>query len=532
MKQLCGVFDLQTGQYEDMSNGICKYTDDVCEVYVCGNVQADRTDITGKLLWDTYKKWGNRLTEHISGLYILVLYDKNSHTLHIFHDRTTSPLTLYYTSNGTHVYLSTTLKWLLRKSDVERRFNDAVLEEFLVNGFIYGKETLIEKVYKLSAFKGLMIQTGEVQEFPVQYAQHHVQKGEALGRWETVLEESICKSFADKEEISIPLSSGYDSNYIAYIVSRNAKRPINAFSVGGKFGKNEVPVVEENAAEYSDVHLSTALTDEDSLSNFPDIVWRLEGAVYEVGIFLQYELAKLVHKNGKNLLICGECADQVMNQNYLRDDRIHITQKSEEPIYFEFSEYPYIFGSFLILKKNGLLSNSFGIDTEYPYLDDEFVSIAHSLREINKKDKRIHVAICQENLPDSVLKNIAKTGGATDFHSLFATNEEVERFIANIEGTEFFKRHSAEIKKHSYIEQEKQTGIKLIKTKIRNFVLDTLHINAAERKQTAYFLDEIRIKEYMCCAYLMLFDKLFISGEYDDQLDCEGINISLRDMMK
>ena len=35
----------------------------------------------------------------------------------------------------------------------------------------------------------------------------------------------------------------------------------------------------------------------------------------------------------------------------------------------------------------------------------------------------------------------------------------------------------------------------------------------------------------MCCAYLMLFDKLFISGEYDDKLDCEGIDVSLTELM-
>lgn len=532
MKQLCGTFDLRTGQYNDHSAGIYRYTDEVCEVYVCGKVQVDHVNMDGKLLWDAYKEWGNHLTEHISGLYILIVYDKVTCTLQVFHDRTTSPLTLYYTSNGSHVYLATSLKWLLRESDLDRKFNDTVLEEFLVNGYIYGNKTLIEKVFKLSAFTSILLQTGELQTLPVKYAETNIPKGEALSQWETVLAKSISQSFANREEINIPLSSGYDSNYIAYVASETANWPINAFSVGGKLGKNELPVVEENVSAYNNMRLRTALTDEHSLTNLPDIVWRLEGAVYEVGIFLQYELARLVHENGKTSLICGECADQVMNQYYLSDERIFVSQKENTPTYYEFSEYPYIFGSFLILKKNGLLSNSFGIDTEYPYLNDEFVAIAHSLREISKKDKRVHIVICQERLPAAVLKNIAKTGGATDFHSLFATKEEMEQFIEKVENTEFFKRYVTALKKHSYIEQEKQTGIKLIKTKIRNAVLNALHINVAERKQTAYYLEEIRLKECMCCAYLMLFDKLFISGEYDAAFSCDGIDISLHDLIK
>lgn len=532
MKQLCGVFDLQTGRYDDMSSGIHKYTNDECEVYVCGKAQVDQANTDGKLLWDAYKEWENHLTEHISGLYILIVYDKLNRTFRAFHDRATSPLTLYYTSNGNHVYLSTSLKWLLRESGIDRKFNDAVLEEFLVNGYIYGKETLIEKVYKLSAFTSILLQEDELREIPIKYAETNIPTGEALSRWEPALEKTICQSFFNKDEINIPLSSGYDSNYIAHVASETSNRPINAFSVGGKLGKNELPFVKENVSAYRDMHLSTALTDEYSLTNLPDIVWRLEGAVYEVGIFLQYELARLVHKSGKSSLICGECADQVMNQYYLAEDRIAVPQKADAPVYYEFSEYPYIFGSFLILKKNGLLSNSFGIDTEYPYLDDEFVAIANSLSGINKKDKRVHIAICQERLPAAVLKNIAKTGGATDFHSLFATKEEMERFIEKVERTAFFKRYVTTIKRHSYIEQETQTGIKLMKTKIRNAILDALHINNAERKQTAYYLEEIRLKECMCCAYLVLFDKLFISGEYDDKLDCDGIAISLDDLMK
>lgn len=532
MKQLCGVFDLTTGQYDDMSIGIYRYTDDVCEVYVCGKAQVGQTGMDGRLLWDVYKEWGSHLTEHISGLYILIVYDKVTRTLQVFHDRTTSPLTLYYASNGTRVYLGTSLKWLLRESGIDRKFNDTVLEDFLVNGYIYGKETLIEKVYKLSAFTSLFLQAGELRELPIKYAETAIPKGEALSQWESVLESTICHAFADGEEINIPLSSGYDSNYIAYIASENSKRLINAFSVGGKLGKNELPLVEENVSAYNNMHLNTTLTDGHSLLNLPDIVWRLEGAVYEVGIFLQYELARLVHKNGKSSLICGECADQVMNQYYLAEDRIAVPRKNEAPVYYEFSEYPYIFGSFLILKKNGLLSNSFGIDTKYPYLDDEFVAIANSLSEINKKDKRVHIAICQERLPAAVLKNVAKTGGATDFHSLFATKEDMERFIEKVERAAFFKRYATAIKKHSYIEREKQTGIKLMKTKIRNAVLDTLHINDAERKQTAYYIEEIRLKECMCCAYLVLFEKLFISGEYDDKLDCDGIAVSIDDLMK
>lgn len=531
MKQLCGIFDLNSGQFEDKSKEVYKYINEECEVYIYGKIRLKQDEVNGELLWENYKNCGNKITENINGIYIFIIFDKRKEELHIFQDRTTSPVTLYYSVNNNKVYLGTSLKWLLKESEIERKFNESVIEEFFTNGFIYGKETLLENVYKMKSFTSLAISKDEIQEVPVKYFVKEMTKGEALDAWETTLTDEISRCLANKNEINIPLSSGYDSNYIAHIASRQGNKPINAYSIGGKFGKNELPLVKENVTAYNNMKLSTTLTDEFTLSNLPDIVWRLEGAVYEVGIFLQYELPKLVSKSGKKSLICGECADQVMNKYYLENNRLFVTKKEGQPVYYEFSEYPYIFGSYLILKKNGILSNSFGIETEYPFLNEEFVSIAHALRDINEKDKRIHIAICQERLPETVVNNISKIGGATDFHSLFSCKEDIEAFISNVEKSEFYQKYASTIEKMSYIEKEKQTGIKKLKTKIRNLVLDKLHINEEVRKQSAYYFEEIKLKEYMCCVYMMLFDKLFISGQYDNKLDFEGINVSLNELL-
>lgn len=531
MKQLCGIFDLEKSKYDDKSTEIQTYINKDFEAYICGKIKLEKNNINGELLQEIYQRYGNRITEQIKGIYILLIYDKTKKELYVFQDRTTSSRTLYYTLSNNKVYLGTSLKWLLKESGIEREFNEDVIEEFLINGFIYGKETLIKNVYKIKSFTSLAIRKNHIEEIPVKYYMKNMSKDEALGKWETTLSDAIIECFSNKEEINIPLSSGYDSNYIAYIASTKGNKPINAYSIGGKFGKNELPLVEQNVSAYNNIQLNTTLTDEFTLVNLPDIIWRLEGAVYEVGIFLQYELSKLVWENGEKSLICGECADQVMNQYYFDQKRIAISLKESKPVYYEFSEYPYIFGSYLILKKNGILSNSFGIETEYPFLDEDFASIARPLGNINKKDKRIHIAICQEQLPEVVKNNISKTGGATDFHSLFSCKEELNRFLLSIEKSDFYQKYALKIKRTSYIEKEKQTGIKRLKTKIRNIILNIFHLNVGERKQTVYYFEEIKLKEYMCCAYLMLFDRLFVSGEYDDKLDCEGINIRLKDLI-
>lgn len=531
MKYLFATFDLNNGDFLEQSQDIYKWNGVKYTILVFGKINVGDQGVDGDLLWSMYQKYGNCIVEYLQGQYILIIFDKKCKELHAYHDRTTSSVVLYYTTKSSRLFLSTSLKKLLIESNAVRVLEESVLEEFLLNGFIYGNKTLIKKVYKLEAFQALTVEKGKVESVSVRYPVDELSRGEALDQWEPILSKAIQSCFADKNEINMPLSSGFDSNYIAYIASTESNFPINAFSIGGKFGKNELPVVKENVSYYRGMQLYSSLTDSDTLSKFPDIVWRLEGAVYEVGVFLQYELASLVASSGKKNLICGECADQVMNLHYLEEERIHPKNNGKDALYYEFSEYPYIFGSYLILKKSGILANSFGIETEYPFLDDHFIPIAHALRNINGKDKRIHTAVCKECLSKSVVANMTKIGGATEFHSLFNDRSEINKFYSSVEQSDFYAKYEAIIKKVSYVEKEKQVGYTKLKTTVRNMLMDLMHLNESDRKKDAYFFEEIKLKEYMNCMYVILFEKLFISGQYDEEMHKEGITDRLNDMI-
>ncbi len=527
MNQISLVLDTRKGLIFNASEGVNCFSTDKYEMTSFGKIWIKDRTIESNEIDRLFTRYKTDITEHLSGQYILCIFDKETKALYAFHDRTTSPVTLYYTQNSDKVFVSTSLKWLLRESKIRRSLEEDVLEEFLLNGFIYGKKTLVKNVFKIPAFSALAILNGIISEIPVKYAIAEIPRGEALEKWEAVLSDAVTRCFEGKQEVNMPLSSGFDSNYIAHIASTKGSCPINAFSIGGKFGKNELPIVEENVSSYRNMKLYEAFTDANTLRNFPDIVWRLEGAVYEVGLFLQYELANLVAASGKKDLVCGECADQVMNIHYLDSDRIHPHNTTKDALYYEFSEYPYIFGSYLILKKNGILANSFGIKTEYPYLDDAFVSVAHSLRTINGKDKRIHTAICKEKLPVAVVANMSKIGGATEFHSLFNNQKAIKTFFEKVEESPFYSRYEETIKKVSYVEKEKQVGLPRIKTMIRNVLLNIMHLNVESRKKNAYFFEEMKLKEYMSCMYVILFEKLILSGSYDDQFDKDGVTIDL-----
>lgn len=528
MKQLRGFFDCKTGILCDNSCDVVKYSDESIEVLIFGRVETEDGINNIPEIVSAFSGKKESFTEKVNGIYICMFYDKINKTMSVFHDRTTSSATFYYAEKDEKVYFSTSLKSVLVDSGIERKLNNNVIEEFITNGFIYGKETLCENIFKLEAFKSLFISNSGIEIKKSEYSVKEMSKGEALNGFNSALENAVKKCIIDKNNVSLPLSGGYDSNYIAHIVSDNNCKNVTAFSIGGKFGKSELPIVESNIKYYNGFGLKTALTKDDTLQNFPDIVWRLEGSVYEVGLFLQYELASLVKNSGKKSLICGECADQVFNKFYFCKDRL-FPEKKNEPTYYEFSEYPYIFGSFVILKKNGILANSFGIETFYPFLDNDVLDVAKPLGEINGKDKRVHVANCNERFKKEVLGNMKKVGGSTDCHSLFNSKEEISSFINKIENSDFFRKNEEMIKKHSLSEKEKQTGFLKLKTDIRNIVFDILGIGKKSRDGSRYFTEEMKLREYMCIAYIILFEKLILSGDFD--LNNEVLNKSFNEIL-
>ena len=507
MNYLSGTFETNKNNWRSNCQGINIIEKDGISIALLGNVLLEDGQDTIEL----YRTYGTHLTEHLNGSYVLLVHDQAQKCVWIFTDRMTSPVNIYYAVQEGVVHYATSLKVLLTSCSISREMNEDAIEEFLVNGYIYGERTLLKNVFKLKPLHALRIDSKGVEQIEVKYPSGQMKASEALERWEETLDDAIANRCRDLEEISQPISSGYDSNYILYVTNKQGK-PLHAFSVGGEFGKNEVPLVKENMKAYPNVQLHTALTTAETLQNLPDIVWRLEGAVYESGVFLQYELAKLVLNAGKSCLICGECADQVMNLHFKNAERL---KKLPPDTYYPFDEYPYIFGSQLILKKNGILFNSFGIETRYPFYDEHFIAVATALAAIDGKDKRCHVAQCRRVLPPEVIANISKIGGSTEFHSLFRSDAERKALLKWIKASDFYRRHEALIKKHSYLETQKQHGLVRVKTAMRNTVLDIFHVGTEARKKHRYFLEEMELRDALCVLYLILFKMLFVDSSQD-----------------
>lgn len=227
---------------------------------------------------------------------------------------------------------------------------------------------------------------------------------------------------------------------------------------------------------------------------FPDIVWRLEGNVIECGIVLQYYLAKELKKHGVEYCLCGECADEIMNGKYyiLSDsDDDYIKAKKE----LSFQSDPFIMTNLMVQKKNGIMLNSFNIEGRYPYKVDKFLSVARALADKNGVNKTYHKINCKKIISEDIIRNVKSKGGATDYID-----------IVSEEDFYYFNKYA---KSNSLY---------------RKITKDNLEIG------NNYDTEGVEI--LMKYLYLILFERLFVSGVYDSLFLSDGIDYTIAELLQ
>lgn len=520
MNTIFGKFNWRTKELQLENNLYSYYENDafICTVYGDAWIQDCHNDY--QQLIEAYQQYGDDVVNVLEGLYYLIIYDKSLNIFKVYQDYFTSAETLYYCMLEGVLYFTNDMKRMISIEGFERSFNKWASVDFVRYGFVSGAETLLRDVYKIAPFCMLYCENGQIEQRKIEYRFDVQGEKESSEHWVKDLNRAIRMNTPKECPVTLPLSGGFDSNYIFHYYNRT-EMPTKLFTVGGVDGIDETKMVQKivNAYDSENNELHISYTTEDTLGQLPDIIWRLGGLVYQRGIFLQYELAKELNKAGATSLVCGECADQVMHENFLESGIYNNNPKYRGPA------NPYDFAADIIVKKSAVMLNSFGIKGYYPYMNQRFVQTAMGLAEQNGITKAFHRQVCNQILPSEVRKCLYKNGGATYMHALFATEEDKEQFIQAIENAAFYQ----ELQAIKGVEKTKKEKIMYAISKGKEYskgfvrrVIGTLGVQSIRTLTPKYLKMESRLRRDMGYFYLMIFQELFCSERTDYYLK-EGV---------
>lgn len=518
-----GKIDLCTG--DNFWEGQCLFREEY-PLYIAAI--GDGAEEAVSALLTSYAAAGADALNDTDSMFLVVLYDRRDRSLHAFSDLFSGPLPLYYTVIGNTLFYSTSLKWLLASSGVSRELDPEAVNQFLTNGFVIGDRTLLRNVGKLKLGFEWVVKDGIITQIAHQFAIHPLKTEEAAERLLPTIRQRI-RTLAQKcASISIPLSSGYDSNLVLDTLRSAGYDSIHAFTVGGEKGRSEIGAVTENVSEMKEVTLHTETVDYLFFDKLADIVWRLEGCVYESGIFLQYALARRADWDGMTDLICGECADQVMS-GYLEKDiaaldngRIRNDQR------FLYYCNPYIMGNFVVLRKSSVMLNSFHIRGHYPFAGKRVVECAEKLKKINGKDKAYYKQQCRKEFPPRIVSNIQKIGGSTTNQALMS-DEFYATLKMRLETSKIAQHLCRRTGRVVYTLPQKLCRIRQLTEWVWRDIRAYGPIKGI--RKTLEVVQSHDMGDVLRQLYLIIFYDLFITGKYDSEFDASSVSATTTEII-
>ena len=513
MTELNGVYDLNTKQNAFLACNCWEYEAGGCSARVlCNPTYTDPTEV---VTFVTRQNARGKIKE--DGLFLAAVHHRGA--LYLFADATTSQWVLYYTLANGKFYYSTSLKTLLKESGICRELDLESAKGFLKNGIVFGEGTLVKNVKKLGVCQMLALQNGKIKKKRTKY---QTEKAHSEADLLAALRESVERFAEGSETIYMPLSAGYDSNTVLNTLERKP-HTVHAFTVGGKSGKNEIPVVEENVKRYSNIVHHKILADETAFSKLPEIVWRLDGYVYERGVFLQYLLAQAVANSGGKALLCGECSDEHQHLLYERERKHRVKEQSLPGEVLNWMLQPYTWGNSVVLKKSALMLNSFGVLGCYPFATKRFTDMAIFFGKKNLSNKQLYIERLKDELPKEVYQNIVHAGGSTSLEAMISPSE-VEKMNEAIAQSTIIQKILRERPTYSislrtefyerYLEAKGKMGFRMQIEFIKYFlkrVARKLRLRAEKTESLEQTLDT-KVKEY----YLILFYELFITEKFEE----------------
>src|SRR3954471_10412321 len=321
------IVDLGTGQQplsnEDGSiwvifNGeIYNHAEVRAELQAHGHSYRTRSDT--ETIVHAYEQWGDECVQRFRGMFAFAIWDAPRRRLLAVRDRL-GVKPLYWAVAGDRLLFASEIKSILASGLLSPAANEAVLSEMLATRGTAGIETMFKGIYKLLPGHRLIFEDGRVRteqywELPLDGADPEFERAtdaDLIGRFRSLLEESVRLRLMSDVPLGMFLSGGIDSSAIAAIMARQIDRPVDTFSVAFadrrfselEYARAVARAVGANAHEI-------VIDDDDFFSALPRLVWHEDEPIAHPSSVPLHFVSMLARQHVK-VVLTGEGSDELL----------------------------------------------------------------------------------------------------------------------------------------------------------------------------------------------------------------------------
>jgi asparagine synthase (glutamine-hydrolysing) len=261
-----------------------------------------------------YQQYGERLTEHLPGMFAFAIWDEKQQKLFCARDRFgEKPFYYAQTTRGDLVFASE-IKAILASGLIEPLLSQEALCSYIKYGYIHPTLSIYSNIHPLPPAHCFIFQDGKIGQvqryWNLPATQLDIGLAEATEQFSHLLQQAVERQLVADVEVGAFLSGGLDSSTLVCLAqAMNPK--IKTFTFGFQGLVNEFPYARAMAEMYQTDHYELEEAEANmagTLSKIPEIY---DEPFADFSAIPTYEICKVARKFGK-VVLTGEGADELL----------------------------------------------------------------------------------------------------------------------------------------------------------------------------------------------------------------------------
>jgi asparagine synthase (glutamine-hydrolysing) len=194
-----------------------------------------------------YEEYGDKLVDHLCGMFAFSLWDVSRRRGLIARDRL-GIKPLFYSQVGGTLLFSSEIKAILASGMVERKLDYQALDAFMTYTYIPAPLAIYRNVRKLEPGHLLIWDSGMVEDrqywdLDVAHPDCQTEEEEWAERFDRAIEDAVHSHMVSDVPVGAFLSGGIDSSLVVALMSRYVNDPVQTFTMG--FGGTHHSLIDE-----------------------------------------------------------------------------------------------------------------------------------------------------------------------------------------------------------------------------------------------------------------------------------------------
>jgi asparagine synthase (glutamine-hydrolysing) len=278
-----------------------------------------------------YLKYGDRMVEHLNGIFAFAIWDTRQQRLLVARDRM-GVKPLYYARAGSRLYFASEIKSLLLAPELRPEIDPAALSEFLSLLYVPNPGTMFKNVLKLQPGCLLTWQDGKVSidrywDSSERMPRMRGAEQELAQQCRTVLKDAVRRQLVSDVPVGFFLSGGLDSSTLLACAAEVHSGPLRCYTIA--FQRKHARMEQSSddlsyaklVAERFGAQCHELVVAPDVAALLTKVIWHMEDAVADPAAIATYLICREA-KSEATVLLSGQGADEIFG-GY----RVHLIRK-------------------------------------------------------------------------------------------------------------------------------------------------------------------------------------------------------------